>query len=102
MGVEGVETTSSRSTEGLARITLDFEPGWDMARATDDVQVAVDAVTTLPSESEDPVVRRGAWRDRVTDVVIVGVVALIMTALSTVYPALRASGVAPGEVLRYE
>ncbi|SFL11734.1 efflux RND transporter permease subunit [Shimia haliotis] len=72
LGVEGVETTSSRSTEGLARITLDFEPGWDMARATDDVQVAVDAVTTLPSESEDPVVRRGAWRDRVTDVVITG------------------------------
>ncbi|MBO6899187.1 MAG: efflux RND transporter permease subunit, partial [Shimia sp.] len=72
LAVEGVESTASRSTEGNARITLDFEPGWDMARATDDVQVAVDAVNTLPEEAEDPTVRRGAWRDRVTDVVITG------------------------------
>ncbi|MBO9406428.1 efflux RND transporter permease subunit [Shimia sp. R9_1] len=72
LAVEGVESTESRSTEGSARITMDFEPGWDMARATDDVQVAVDAVTTLPEEADDPVVRRGAWRDRVTDVVITG------------------------------
>ncbi|MEK6216974.1 MAG: efflux RND transporter permease subunit, partial [Boseongicola sp.] len=28
--------------------------------------------TTLPDEAEDPTVRRGAWRDRVTDVVITG------------------------------
>ncbi|KPA21112.1 Efflux pump membrane transporter BepE [Shimia sp. SK013] len=76
LAVEGVESTSSRSTEGSSRITLDFEPGWDMARATDEVQVAVDTVTTLPEEAEDPVVRRGAWRDRVTDVVITGPVGI--------------------------
>ncbi|CUH54236.1 efflux RND transporter permease subunit [Shimia marina] len=72
LAVEGVESTSSRSTEGNAQLTMEFEPGWDMARATDDVQVAVDAVTTLPQEADDPVVRRGAWRDRVTDVVLTG------------------------------
>ena len=38
----------------------------------------------------------------VGDVVWVAVIALLMTALATVYPALRASGVAPAEVLRYE
>ncbi|GAA6182506.1 MULTISPECIES: efflux RND transporter permease subunit [unclassified Shimia] len=74
LGVEGVESTASRSTEGNAQITMEFDPGWDMARATDDVQVAVDAITTLPAEADDPVVRRGAWRDRVTDVVITGAV----------------------------
>ncbi len=36
------------------------------------------------------------------DVAWVTVIALLMTALATVYPALRASGVAPAEVLRYE
>ena len=36
------------------------------------------------------------------DVVWVAVIALLMTALATIYPALRASGVAPAEVLRYE
>ncbi|MGV6850189.1 MAG: efflux RND transporter permease subunit [Marinibacterium sp.] len=72
LAVEGVESSDTRSREGNARIKLEFEPGWDMARAADDVQAAVDAVTTLPEEADDPKVRRGAWRDRVTDVVITG------------------------------
>ncbi|WP_299610561.1 efflux RND transporter permease subunit [uncultured Tateyamaria sp.] len=72
LAVEGVESTSSRSTEGSGTITLEFEPGWDMGRAADDVQTAVDTVTTLPDEADEPTVRRGAWRDRVTDVVITG------------------------------
>ena len=72
LAVEGVESSTATSTEGRASITLDFEPGYDMGRAADDVQAAVDAVTTLPEEAEDPDVTRGAWRDRVTDVVITG------------------------------
>jgi len=72
LSVEGVESSSSTSREGRGIVSLDFEPGWDMARAANDVQTAVDAITTLPEEAEDPSVRRGAWRDRVTDVVITG------------------------------
>lgn len=75
LGVEGVDTSKATSREGLATIVLEFEPGWDMTRAADDVKVAADAVTGLPDEAEDPVVRRGQWRDRVTDVVITGPVA---------------------------
>jgi multidrug efflux pump subunit AcrB len=72
LSVEGVESAESTSREGRASITLEFEPGWDMARAADDVQAAVDTVSNLPEEAEDPEVRRGTWRDRVTDVVITG------------------------------
>jgi len=72
LGVDGVESSGAVSREGRAVIVLDFEPGWDMARAADDVQEAVDAVTTLPDEADDPTVRRRVWRDRVTDVVITG------------------------------
>ncbi|WP_433990297.1 Multidrug efflux pump subunit AcrB (plasmid) [Pseudoseohaeicola sp. NH-UV-7] len=72
LAVEGVESSNSNSREGRGSITLDFDPGWDMSRAADDVQTAVDTVTTLPEDAEDPSVRRGAWRDRVTDVVITG------------------------------
>lgn len=72
LGLEGVERSSSASREGRSSITLEFEPGWDMSRAAADVQTAVDAIATLPSEAEEPSVRRGAWRDRVTDVVITG------------------------------
>ncbi|MCI2399580.1 efflux RND transporter permease subunit [Aliiroseovarius subalbicans] len=72
LAVEGVESSAARSSEGSASITLEFESGWDMGRAADDVQVAVDAVSDLPDDAEDPRVRRGAWRDPVTDVVITG------------------------------
>ncbi|MCF6444380.1 efflux RND transporter permease subunit [Nereida sp. MMG025] len=72
LSVEGVAASSASSREGRASIQLDFDPGWDMARAADDVQVVVDGVNTLPEEAEEPNVRRGAWRDRVTDVVISG------------------------------
>ena len=60
LAVEGVESSGATSREGRASITLDFDPGWNMARAADDVQTAVDAITTLPDEAEDPTVRRGA------------------------------------------
>src|SRR6056297_3646202 len=72
LAVDGVLSSSVMSREGRASIELEFEPGWDIARATDDVQQAVDAVTELPEDAEDPSVRRGGWRDRVTDVVITG------------------------------
>ncbi len=75
LAVEGVLSSDSTSREGRGNIRLEFEPGWDMARAAADVQTAVDGVTTLPEDAEDPNVRRGAWRDRVTDVVITGPIA---------------------------
>ncbi|MEM7614583.1 MAG: efflux RND transporter permease subunit, partial [Pseudomonadota bacterium] len=71
-GVEGIESTEATSSEGSARLSLEFEPNWDMARAAEDVRTAVEGVTTLPEGSETPEVRRSAWRDRVTDVVISG------------------------------
>ena len=72
LAVEGVEASESRSREGRADIELEFEPGYDMARAFEDVQTAVDGITSLPEEAEAPEVRRGGWGDRVTDVVITG------------------------------
>lgn len=70
--VEGIESSTSQSREGGTSINLEFEPGWDMARAADEVESAVNSVTNLPDDADDPTVRRGTWRDRVTDVVISG------------------------------
>nr|WP_237072505.1 efflux RND transporter permease subunit [Pseudaestuariivita rosea] len=72
IAVEGVDAAYSESREGRASISLEFEPGWDMGRAAEDVQVTVDGINDLPEDAEEPVVRRSAWRDRVTDVVITG------------------------------
>ena len=75
MAVEGVEKTKSRAREGSASIVLEFEPGWDLGRAVDEVEAAVAAVRNLPDDAETPEVRRSAWRDRVTDMIITGPVA---------------------------
>ena len=76
LGIEGVTDASSLSREGYARINLEFEPGWDMARAEADVETAIDQVTVLPSDSDDPTIIRGNWRDRVANVIITGPVAV--------------------------
>ena len=76
LAVEGVTSTEATSQEGRAQIRLEFEPGADMDRAERDVTTAVAAIATLPEDAEDPVVRRGGWSDRVTDIVLTGPIAV--------------------------
>ncbi|QQA42410.1 efflux RND transporter permease subunit [Pelagovum pacificum] len=76
LAVQGVADSSARSSEGSARIQLEFEPGWDMEVAAKDVQDAVDSVSNLPEAADDPQVRSGGWTDSVTDVVIRGPVGI--------------------------
>src|SRR6056297_3529156 len=75
LAVPGVAGSNATSREGRASLELEFEPGWDMSRAADEVQVALDSISDLPEGADEPEVRRGAWWDRVTDVVITGPVA---------------------------
>ena len=72
LAVEGVIGTTATAREGSATLRMEFEPNWDMARAAADVETAVASVSTLPDDADDPVIRRGIWRDRVTNVVISG------------------------------
>ena len=72
LAVQGVTDSTATSNEGRASVRLEFEPNWDMARAADDVQKAVDGVSNLPEAADDPTVSRGQWSDRVTDLVITG------------------------------
>ncbi|MBU2532321.1 MAG: efflux RND transporter permease subunit [Alphaproteobacteria bacterium] len=74
-GVEGVTGSSAVSKENTATITLTFEPGWDLGRATDEVKAAVDSIRNLPEGTDEPIVRRGDWKDKVTEVVISGPIA---------------------------
>ncbi|RYH01394.1 efflux RND transporter permease subunit [Salipiger sp. IMCC34102] len=76
LAVEGVTDSQSTSSEGSARIRLDFAPGTDIDRAAEDVQLAIDGVSGLPENAEEPNVRRGGWSDRVTDVVLTGPVSV--------------------------
>lgn len=75
LAVEGVESSRARSREGIASIEVEFEPNWDMSRATNDIRQAIDAVSDLPEDAEDAEISRSAWFDRVTDVVLTGPIA---------------------------
>ncbi|WP_298429771.1 efflux RND transporter permease subunit [uncultured Jannaschia sp.] len=83
LAVEGVTDSRATSREGRASVTLEFEPGRDMANAAADVQAAVDALTTLPDGAEDADVRQGGWTDRVTDVILTGPVGVDQLARLT-------------------
>ncbi|WP_406871097.1 efflux RND transporter permease subunit [Thioclava sp. 'Guangxiensis'] len=72
LSVEGVAATESTAREGRAEIELEFEPGWDMGRAMDDVQSAIQLAGDLPEAAETPEIRQSVWRDTVTDVIITG------------------------------
>ncbi|MCV3270665.1 efflux RND transporter permease subunit [Roseobacter sinensis] len=72
MQVEGVTKSWAVARPDTGTVRLEFEPNWDMSRAATEVQDAVDTVTELPEDVEEPRVRRAARRDRVTDVIIAG------------------------------
>ena len=74
--VEGVTQVTAQSREGRASFTIEFETGWNMARGNTDVQSALDVVSNLPDDAEDPVTRRSNWADRVTNVIVTGPVAV--------------------------
>ncbi|MBT9384973.1 efflux RND transporter permease subunit [Pseudooceanicola sp. CBS1P-1] len=70
--VEGVSDLSAIARDGRARITLEFEPGWNLDRAMNEVEAAMPAASALPGGAETPVIRRSAWRDGVLTVVLSG------------------------------
>ncbi|MBU2581345.1 MAG: efflux RND transporter permease subunit [Alphaproteobacteria bacterium] len=70
--VEGVKDVAAVSRTGSASITLEFNPSTDMSQALDDVKAAVDQVSDLPEDIDEPVIRPNRWRDRVTDVLVSG------------------------------
>jgi len=89
LGVDGVTSSESTSQEGRARIRLEFEPGYDIDRAAEDVQLAVDSTSNLPADADDPLIRRGGWSDRVTNVMITGPVSVSPKPQCAVWPHLQ-------------
>lgn len=73
LAINGVDEATSVAREGRVSIEIEFEDGWDMGQATDEVKAAVDqARSSLPDGIDEPVVTRSVYRDRVTDVVLYG------------------------------
>ncbi len=70
--LDGVDTVTSSSFEGRAAVAVEFEAGTDMQKALSDVENAVAQVTTLPENSERPVIKRFTRYDSISRVVLSG------------------------------
>jgi len=70
--LSGVKKVISSSYEGVASITIEFEPGYDMQEGLSDVESAVGQVRTLPEDSERPEVRHIVRYETVSRLVLSG------------------------------
>ncbi|MBL4671003.1 MAG: efflux RND transporter permease subunit [Arenicella sp.] len=54
--VEGIEELTSSSSEGSSRVTAEINTAYNKRDVLDDIKVRVDALNTLPTDAEKPVV----------------------------------------------
>ncbi|WP_244447051.1 efflux RND transporter permease subunit, partial [Hoeflea sp. BAL378] len=70
--ISGVERMSSTAAEGSGTVRLEFEDGTDMTQALTDVETAVNTVTNLPEDAEQPTVARSVFFDVVAKLAVFG------------------------------
>lgn len=70
--LNGVEKVISSSYEGVASISIEFQPGHDMQEALSDVESAVGQVRTLPEDAERPEIQRIVRYETVSRLVLSG------------------------------
>ena len=80
-GIDGVKRVTGTATEGLGVVTLELDLSADPDAVVDDTKAAIDRLTTLPEEAEEPQVEQVTNDVLVTSVVLAGDLALTELAL---------------------
>ena len=70
--LNGVETVTSSSYEGIASVSIEFEAGHNMQEALADVESAISQLRTLPEDTEEPEIRRIIRYETISKLVISG------------------------------
>ncbi|GAA0204898.1 efflux RND transporter permease subunit [Kangiella japonica] len=70
--LEGIKQISSTSSEGIGRVTIEVDEGYDVKDLLDQVKSRVDALNTLPREAEKPIISQSIRRREAISVVISG------------------------------
>lgn len=70
--LDGVDEITTTAYTGSGHIAIAFQSGADMQKALSDVETAVSQVTTLPQDSERPVIKRMQRYDTVSRLVLSG------------------------------
>ncbi len=71
-GLEGIKRIDSKASESLGVITVEVMSDWEAKKLLDEIKAEVDRITTLPEESEKPVVREVTQRSQVISVAVFG------------------------------
>ena len=70
--LDGVDRVTSYATEGVGRVVVEYQAGTDMKSAVSEAEAALQQITTLPEDSERPVVRRIIRYDTIVRLVLSG------------------------------
>ncbi len=71
-GLEGIERITSSAAEGSGTVLIEVETGYDTRTLLDDVKARVDAISTFPVETEQPVIQELVARAQVINISIAG------------------------------
>ena len=71
-GIEGVKEVRSTASEGKASVLLELELGAEAQEVIQEVTSNLNAITTFPDESDEPVIRQLLARQAVVDLAIAG------------------------------
>ena len=70
--IEGIKRMTSFSNEGIGRVQLELQSGYSMSEKLDEVQQQVDSITTFPSQTEKPMVKKVEFQGNVMWVSVYG------------------------------
>lgn len=70
--LDGIKELTSYAREGAATVVIELLPRADKQKALSDVETAVDAITTLPEDAEEPRVSSANWYETVAKFAISG------------------------------
>ncbi|MBT6628273.1 MAG: efflux RND transporter permease subunit, partial [Gemmatimonadetes bacterium] len=92
-GLEGVRKISATAAEGVAMVSVELQLGADGEQVLEDIKNEIDRIDTFPAETETPIIKQIARRNRVIDVVVFGDVSerALKVAAERVRDDLRAS-----------
>ena len=70
--IEGIRRIQSTASPGSASVQLDLELRADAERVVDEVTAAVQAITTFPAATEEPIIRKPVVRNQVLVIAVSG------------------------------
>lgn len=63
--LDGIKKITSKAREGIGLVTVEVETGYDVLNLLDKVKVRVDAISTFPEETENPVIFEQTTKNQV-------------------------------------